>query len=238
MQSPKTLSLGALLVAGILATVAGADAPQAGHGKAGTATYEVTFIPTWNPETHPVDYPLTHAKKGLLTPMVGATHGTKYEVVREGAMPTPGLEMLSEMGKQDGLAMEIEDAISAGLAGSLIRAEMGSPGPVHPAVSLQFDIDEAFPLVSLVGMIAPSPDWFYGVVDVDLGSKGEWLPQVTVTAYAWDSGGDAGMTYMAADQDLNPKEATRLSDAGNFLHDGARVPVGTFVFTRLPKTRS
>lgn len=238
MKSGRLVPATAFLAAGLLAATFGTGPLQAGHGMEATATYEVTFIPAWNPQTHPLNYPLTHAKQGLLTPFIGATHGSGYAVFHEGTRPTPGLEMLSEMGKQDVLASEIEGAISSGRAGTLIRTDMGSPGPVHAPVSLKFDVRSDMPRVSLVGMIAPSPDWFYGVEGVELTKRGDWISQVAVPAYAWDSGGDAGMSYMAEDQDLEPKEPTRLSDAASFQHDGSRVPVGTFVFKRVPGARS
>ena len=60
--------------------------------------YQLTFVPTWNPATHPLEYPISHAKAGLLTPMIGATHGTSYRIFAEGMPPTPGLEKLSETG--------------------------------------------------------------------------------------------------------------------------------------------
>ena len=56
----------------------------------GTAEYEVTFVPSWNGATHPLDYPYTHGRQGLLTPIIGATHGKDYAVFREGQRPTPG----------------------------------------------------------------------------------------------------------------------------------------------------
>ena len=49
-----------LLVALAMTTAVGAnDDPQAD-----TATYSVVFVPSWNPTSHPLEYPLTHAKQG------------------------------------------------------------------------------------------------------------------------------------------------------------------------------
>jgi hypothetical protein len=200
------------------------------------ARYEVSFVPTWNPATHPVEYPFAHAKKGLLTPAIGATHNSGYAIFAPGTQPTPGLERLSEKGKHSPLDTEIQQAIKQGNAKSLIRFSQGSPGPVHRTIAATFDITEDSPLVSIVGMIAPSPDWFYGVSSVELWKDGRWVPTLAVPAYAWDSGGDGGTTYLAEDRDLNPKQATRMAETSHFVSDGRACPVGCFVFTRIPLT--
>ena len=53
-------------------------------------------------------------------------------------------------------------------------------------------------------------------------------------AYAWDSGGDGGTTYLAADDDLEPKRPTRRADTVHFMRDGQSCPVGRFVFKLVP----
>ncbi len=129
---------------------------------------------------------------------------------------------------------EIKAAIAAGKAGALIEFAEASEGPVHAPVAHRFEIDESYPLVSLVGMIAPGPDWFFRVSNVELRQDGRWVSSITVGVFAWDSGGDAGTTYMAEDADLDPKKASQLLDNPIFLQNGNRVSVGTFIFKRVP----
>ena len=199
-----------------------------------TATYEVVFVPSWNPASHPVEYPLMHAAHGLLTPVIGATHGTGYRLFGDGLTPTPGLESLSETGMHTPLDDEIRQAIADGTASTLIEFDEGSPGPVHPAVQQRIQVTRGHPLVSLVGMIAPSPDWFYGASSVELFRDGRWVPSLHADAYAWDSGGDGGTTYMAEDEDLEPKQPTMRADTRHFFPGGVRTPVGVFIFKRVP----
>ncbi len=222
---------GSIVCLGAIVSLAEDD----GASSVDRAAYTVTFAPSWNPATHPTDYPITHAKKGLLTPVIGATHADAFSLFAKGKTPSPGLERLSEMGKHDPLDQEIQSAIHSGKVGTLIRFADASPGPVHPTISSMFEVSTTFPRVSLVGMIAPSPDWFYGVSDVSLQQDGRWVSSMAVTVYAWDSGGDAGTRYMADDQDLNPKAATKALTNGDFVQNGNRVPVGTFVFKRIPR---
>ena len=204
------------------------------NANAETATYSVVFVPSWNPASHPEEYPVTHAKQGLLTPIIGATHGSGYRLFGDGLRPSVGLETLSETGMPTPLDHEIHQAIKDGTATSVIAFADGSPGPVHEPVMNRFEVGRSQPLVSLVGMIAPSPDWFYGVSAVNLRDGGQWVTSVHVEAYAWDSGGDAGTTYMAEDMDLDPKQPTTRVDTRHFFQNGQRTPVGVFIFKRIP----
>ena len=96
------------------------------------------------------------------------------------------------------------------------------------------NITKAFPYVSVVAMVAPSPDWFVGISRVKLYQNGEWVPTVTKVAYAWDAGSDNGTTYLSPDKDANPKGMTKLATTKQFMKNGKLVPVGVFVFTRIP----
>lgn len=94
-------------------------------------------------------------------------------------------------------------------------------------------MDDAHPMVSLVAMIAPSPDWFAGVSDVNLMENGAWVDSKTVDVNPWDSGGDDGTTYLADDKDNNPKKPTTANKSQHFLKDGQPMPVARITFTRI-----
>lgn len=196
-----------------------------------TAQYKMVFVPSWNSASHPYEYP---AGKGHFSPLIGATHVAGYNIFKKGMKPTPGLENLSEHGAHSPLDAEINAAIKAGKAGSLIETKEPLKGDVHQPASTMFDINKKFPMVTMVAMIAPSPDWFAGAANVKLYSKGKWVPTVTVKAYAWDSGGDDGKTYTSADKDTNPKKPTKMARTKHFVKNGKRISVGTFVFTKIP----
>ncbi len=190
------------------------------------AHYSVTFDGTWSAQTHPMEYPSGAHFSGL----VGATHNGDYAIFKEGGVATPGLERLAEQGAHKPLDDEIRAAIDAGKAGALFE---GSPifGPPGQATSA-FEIDEKHPMVSLVAMIAPSPDWFAGVANVSLQENGEWLAKKTVSLYAWDAGTDDGVTYKAPDADSQPRGPVILSKSRHFEVDGERRAVATVTFTK------
>lgn len=197
-----------------------------------TAQYSVTFTRLWTDKTFPFEYP----EAGVLTGphfsgLIGATHGDSYAIFKEGILPTPGLERLSEEGKHSPLDQEIKDAIAAGKAGALFET-----GPIRDASKTEmvtFTVSSQFPMVSAVAMIAPSPDWFAGVANVNLMEGGQWVSSKSVDLAAYDSGGDDGTTYKASDKDNNPKKPTTTASAPHFIVNGNRPPVGRLVFTKM-----
>lgn len=65
--------------------------------------------------------------------------------------------------------------------------------------------------VSVIAMIAPSPDWFVGVDSVELcGSDGEWKDSVPAKPLpAWDAGTDSGTTFAADNVETMPKDVVK-----------------------------
>lgn len=197
-----------------------------------TAQYSVTFTGLWTDKTHPFEYP----EAGVITGphfsgLIGATHGDGYAMFRDGAMPTPGLEKLSEEGKHSPLDQEIKDAIAAGNAGALFET-----GPIRDFAKSEtatITVSTKFPMVSAVAMIAPSPDWFAGAANVSLMEGGQWVTSKSVDLAGYDSGGDDGTTYKASDKDTNPKKPTTMASTPHFVIDGNKPPVARLVFTKM-----
>ena len=214
-----------------LAALAALTALPIAAQTADKATYEVTFTPAWSAKSHPLEYP----EAGVLTGphfsgVIGATHSKGYEVFTVGRAPTPGLERLSEMGKHDPLDAEIKAAIAKGTAGALFETD--AIKDLTKPVKFTVTVDSKHPLVSAVAMIAPSPDWFAGVANVNLNEGGSWVGSKKLEVFAYDSGGDDGATYKAPDKDTNPKKATSEANTAHFVIKGQRVPVAKITFTR------
>ncbi len=192
------------------------------------ADYEVTVTGLWTADRFPTEYP----QAGLLTGphfsgIIGASHNGQFTLYKEGTQPTAGLERLSEEGKHSPLDKEIKDAVAAGRAGALFESD-----PIKDfskTVMSKVHVTAAFPEISAVAMIAPSPDWFAGASNVNLMDGAKFVATKTVELYAYDSGGDDGDTYTAADKDNNPKKATMT---GSQKHFGGK-PVGKITFRRI-----
>ncbi|MFN2397349.1 MAG: spondin domain-containing protein [Gemmatimonadaceae bacterium] len=199
---------------------------------ADTAEYVVVLKSTWTKTNHPYEYPAAGARTGPhFSGLIGASHNASYSLFAEGTPPTPGLERLSEEGKHSPLDDEIRAALAAGNAGMLFES---SPlRDFGDSITTTVRVDAAHPMVSLVAMIAPSPDWFTGVSNVNLLVNGAWMPGVTLLVLnAYDSGGDDGTTYKSNDRDANPKKPTSKALTRHFAANGQNVPVATLTLTK------
>lgn len=96
--------------------------------------------------------------------------------------------------------------------------------------SVALTLTPDFPLVTLVAMIAPSPDWFVGVGNLDLRPGGEWIEEIVVELYPFDAGTDSGPGYTSPDQATIPPGLIGPIAGYPF---SAGVPLGTFTFTRV-----
>ncbi len=208
----------ALLLAFLLPTLASAQS---------TATYRVTFESTWSAATHPNGFP----PNPHFSPLIGGVHDGTASLWTVGGLASPGMEQMAETGGTSQLRGEVNALVGQNKALAVVSGGgiANSPG----SVSLTFDLTEAYPLVSLVTMVAPSPDWFVGVSGLDLLSDGGWLPERTVDLFAYDAGTDSGPTYTSPNQDTNPPEPIARIEESPFVVGSELVPAGTFTFTLL-----
>jgi hypothetical protein len=192
-----------------------------------TARYRVTFQATWSAATHEVDFPAT----AHFSPLVGGAHNRQVTFWREGAIATDGIKDMAERGLTSTLASEINAAAAAGA--SQLAFTGGSIDRAPGTATAEFDVSQTYPLVTLVSMIAPSPDWFVGVSALSLFDNGQWSAERRVDLDPWDAGTDGGTTFLSPDAALLPRLAiARIVSAP--LSPGGRIsPLGTFTFTRL-----
>lgn len=187
-----------------------------------SAEFEVRFEATWSETTHPGAVPpFAH-----FSPLVGGTHDDTLHLWQPGGFATAGIESMAETGATATLNAEIDAAILAGTAG--IRSN--GPGTNTPAtVSIDVTATLDHPRLTLVTMIAPSPDWFIGVDGLELLEDGRWIESVSVDLYAWDAGTDSGSDFTSANQNTSPAETIQLITGGPFF---GTTPLGRFVITR------
>lgn len=186
--------------------------------------YDVTFDATWSAETHPYDFPPNPHFSGL----VGGTHQDSVNFWRPGGIASDGIEAMAERGSQSALSLEVQAAIQAGTASFVILG--GGIGTSPGSVATQFVVSDDFPLVTLVSMIAPSPDWFVGVSALNMRPDGQWLGRLVVDLWPYDAGSDSGPTFASPDDDTNPQIA--ISHLSGFPFAGT-LPLGTYTFVRV-----
>jgi hypothetical protein len=207
--------------------VAPSATPAPAATPAATARYSVTFEPTWSEASHPTDFP----GNAHFSPLIGGTHSARVQFWRPGAPATEGIQAMAERGRTSPLDAEVEAAIAAGTAQAVLRG--GSIDRLPGSTSFELDVSRDFPLVTLVTMVAPSPDWFVGVHDLDLLAGGDWAAERRVVLYPYDAGTDDGATYGAPDLAARPHAAIAPLEGAPVAHLGSVAPFGQFVFRRL-----
>jgi hypothetical protein len=190
-------------------------------------TYEVTFNATWSEETHPDDFPPNPHFSGL----IGASHNEKVHFWRDGELASSGIKNMAETGKKNPLNLEIGFARLRRTAFKTISG--GGLNPSPGSISVKFKVSERYPLVTLVTMIAPSPDWFVGVDSLNLFENGTFVDEKVVTLYAYDAGTDSGNNYTSPDEPTDPPVPIFKIEGYPFFYEGELVPLGTFTFTKV-----
>jgi hypothetical protein len=162
-----------------------------------SARYRVTVVLEWSPATHPATLP-----PGWHTsPPVVAAHQTPGNLVPVDSIASPGIESMAETGKTSLLLDEL--AVNPAVGGVDTGQRVDGAGTDE----LEVDVTQSTPLLSLVTMLAPSPDWFVGVADVPLFDDGSWTERVELDVTPWDAGTDSGVEFTSDNVDTQPRQA-------------------------------
>jgi hypothetical protein len=192
-----------------------------------TAAYTVTFHATWTRRTHPVEAP----SNPHFSRLIGGTHDARVTFWAQGALASRGIEAMAERGSTTPLDLEVESAIAAGTAEFLLR---GDSVPRNPgSSSLAFSVSQHHSLVTLVSMVAPSPDWFVGVAGLNLFAGGVWAHDVVIPLAPWDAGSDNGRSFESPDREAIPHLPISLITTSPLAPSGTATPLGTFTFRRV-----
>ena len=172
------------------------------------ATYAVTFRAVWNASSHGNQPPFPSGAH--FSRVVGAAHAPEVSFWSSGGIATPGIESMAETGSVSSLCREIDEEADRGGSTPCLRgAEPSFPSP--GSVGLSFETTAEHPLMTLVSMIAPSPDWFVGVSGMSLREDdGCWMERIEMDLVGYDAGTDSGATFTAPDADVTPQEPIGL----------------------------
>ncbi|WP_167856404.1 spondin domain-containing protein [Hymenobacter metallicola] len=206
-----------------LVLAACAPTPEAKPEPERSALYRVSFVATWSAATHPGSYPAG----AHFSPLIGASHEASDEtrLFRVGTPASPGIKNMAELGNNTALRTEINALRGQQKAFRLLdgRVATASPGTLTDTLRVSL----AHPLVSVVTMIAPSPDWFVGITGESLLNADQtWAATRTIPAASYDAGTDSGPDYASADQPTTPAEPIRAVP-----HPAG--PLGYFLLERL-----
>lgn len=187
--------------------------------------YEFEFIAEWSAQTHPPSFP----SGPHFSPVIGANHTTGIQIWSPGAIASPGIERMAETGSPSILGDEVQVHTDNGFTEQFLS--LGSVAN-SPGIRVRnFTMSRDFPLMSLVTMIAPSPDWFVGVHDINMRPDGIWAQELIFDVFPYDSGTDSGANYNSGNADITPH--LPISNISNIFPFTGTPRIGTFRFTLL-----
>lgn len=186
------------------------------------AVYEIRFTGTWD-QNDATAFP----NSAHFTELVGATHKQGRQFWENGAKASAGIEEIAETGGSLTFSRELARLQQNGAAGSLITFDslFGLPGA---SSTRRIDVDQSKPFITLISMIAPSPDWFVGVSGLPLQSNGQWLQNLRLELTPYDAGTEAGNGFSLSNSATSPTQAiSRLENSPFF----GRPSLGILEFT-------
>ena len=204
-------ALAPLLLTGLASGVA--------HAQDETATYTMTFQGLWTVDD------ITDASMpggAHFTEAIGATHNSDTTIWASGGMAGAGVENVAELGSVAALVIEIGQNTNAD---AVVRAGSSNNAPTQ-TVSGTFTMTASHPLVSVLSMVAPSPDWFVGVSNLRLYDNG-WRNRV-VDLYPYDAGTEAGSGWSLSNAATIPQGViASIRNTGRFRDN----PIARLSFT-------
>ncbi len=170
------------------------------------ARYDIVFEALWNQETHPhPDGDGSFPGGAHWSPLVGALHQEELELWAPNVLASAGVEQVAETGATSLFNQEIDAAIAATQA----KTRLNGPGLLSPAVVTMTDVlvDGSYPYLTLISMVAPSPDWFTGVSGLALqNAQNEWIDEISLNLYPFDAGTEDGTGYSTSNPETTPRE--------------------------------
>ena len=196
------------------------------------ATYDISLTTIWNVTDH------TSVPDGAhWSDLIGATHNTANEFMEIGQNASSGIKNVAESGSNGAITSIIGAAMGAGNANQLLQD--GFPdGAISTTGFSGKVISEDFPLITLVSMVAPSPDWFIAINSLTLRSGNNtvnngWKDTFTMDVFAYDAGTDDGSDYTSSNSPNSPVGVSMIT--GSPIN-GKKM--GTITFTYVSSTLS
>jgi len=186
------------------------------------ATYNIEFTNYWNATNHSENttFPGSNAH---WSPLVGVNHNSNVTFVAMGTAATTGVENIAETGSFSAFQnTDVQNAITANNAQQFFNAgDLFLNEPTDKIIFNGLEVNENFPLLTMLSMIAPSPDWMIAVNGLELREAGSWKTSITMDLFPYDAGTEDGTTYSLANPATTGGVVTSL--AGTDPFDNTRV---------------
>ena len=161
--------------------------------------YTVRMRSTWNDDLQPNFHP----SGSHLSPMIAWSHGLKDTIFKSGDVASEGMEIMAETGAPTVLTNEIKALLAKG---DILDYGVGEVFFTPGEEEVQVRVSRDAPYITVVSMIAPSPDWFVSARNIKLYDQGKWMERILIPAPLYDAGTDDGEEFTSADKDTQPKQ--------------------------------
>ena len=186
-------------------------------------TYKVTFDFNWNNQDFPIDYPSNpHFSK-----LIGWSHKSTNDFFSIETIASEGIKDMAERGVNSTLENEIQEKIDNGDGLKFVIGESLSSGVGK--ITVDIIVNKENSSVTLATMIAPSPDWYIAVVNINLFENGEFTNEKIVDGLIYDAGTDSGTTFDSNNDETNPKQPISLITNTPF---GNGITISTVTFSK------
>ena len=188
------------------------------------AEYTVKFTGAWTLAVTPDGLP----SDAHFSRLVGGVHNGDVVFLTDTGPASPGVESMAEQGNTTLLKAEIKAAGDDRL--SVLEGTKVTIGPTASESFTEVALTTDHPRVTLVTMIAPTPDWFVGVSGLSmLDSLGGWRAARTVYLHPFDAGTEDGAGFSLSNAATDPPVyIASLVGKGKFSAE----PIATLTFTR------
>ena len=186
-----------------------------------TITYEVKFEGNWTLASTPGGV----VGGAHFTTLIGGVHGSGVTFWQAGQQASAGVELVAELGYTPTFRGEVQAS-----SHTLSVIQEGVSGGGTGTATFNIDVTRTHPLVTLLSMIGPSPDWFVGVSGVSLlDGSNQWRQSHVVDLFPYDAGTEDGTEFSLSNPDTNPQGViTRIAGTGKF----SNVRMARLTFTR------
>ena len=186
-----------------------------------SATYTVTFQGNWTIASTPGGV----VAGAHFTTLIGAIHNDMVTFWESGGTATPGVENVAELGSTGTFKSEINANSNA-----ISVIEKSVSGGGTGSATFEITLTNEHPLVTLLSMIGPSPDWFVGVSGLSLlNAQGEWESLLEVDLFPYDAGTEEGTEFSLNNQATSPQGViASIKGMGKF----SNVRMARLTFTR------
>ena len=218
-------SLTAPAAAGLLLALTAplaAPVPAQAQGNAQSATYRVTFEGKFTASALASGVSVPSGEH--FTTLIGAVHNGSVTFWSSGGTASAGVEAVAELGTTGTFKSEINANMNAA---TVFEQSIASGGTATATVDIVVTTDH--PRVTLLSMVAPSPDWFVGVSGLSLlDAQGDWLTSHSVDLFPYDAGTEEGTEFSLSNAATSPQGViTSLRGTGKFSNE----PIASLTFT-------